>query len=182
MHRPALDSDKGTTANKARRRSSGPAWTWEGPHVTETTEPTPSKRRASGLSGMLLPELKQMAGGLGIKGVGSMRKSQLIDAIRAAQTTGQTGGQTSGQTSDQPSGQTGSQPTGAASGQSSAQRADSGSGQRADASSAASNGQQAAHEQSPRTGEGAGSATSVEPTQVSDGSAGSRRSVRSDER
>ncbi|HEX7210638.1 MAG TPA: transcription termination factor Rho [Propionibacteriaceae bacterium] len=34
---------------------------------------------------MVLPELKQMAGSLGIKGIGAMRKSQLIDAIRAAQ-------------------------------------------------------------------------------------------------
>jgi transcription termination factor Rho len=38
---------------------------------------------------MLLPELKQMAGGLGIKGVAGMRKSQLIDAIKAAQSGGQ---------------------------------------------------------------------------------------------
>ncbi|HET6626457.1 MAG TPA: transcription termination factor Rho [Nocardioidaceae bacterium] len=37
---------------------------------------------------MLLPELKQVAGGLGIKGVGGMRKSQLIDAIKAAQSGG----------------------------------------------------------------------------------------------
>jgi len=50
-----------------------------------------AKRRAAGLSGMLLPELKQMAGGLGIKGVGGMRKSQLIDAIKAAQSGGQSG-------------------------------------------------------------------------------------------
>jgi transcription termination factor Rho len=38
---------------------------------------------------MLLSELKQMAGGLGIKGVGGMRKSQLVDAIKAAQSGGQ---------------------------------------------------------------------------------------------
>src|SRR3954447_16107587 len=76
--------------------------TWEGTHVTETTATTPptgsetapaagagARRRASGLSGMLLPELKQMAGGLGIKGVGGMRKSQLVDAIKAAQGGGQ---------------------------------------------------------------------------------------------
>jgi transcription termination factor Rho len=50
-----------------------------------------ARRRAAGLSGMLLPELKQMAGGLGIKGVGGMRKSQLIDAIKAAQSGGQSG-------------------------------------------------------------------------------------------
>ncbi|HET7387725.1 MAG TPA: transcription termination factor Rho [Nocardioidaceae bacterium] len=34
---------------------------------------------------MLLPELKAMAGGLGIKGAGGMRKSQLVEAIKAAQ-------------------------------------------------------------------------------------------------
>jgi transcription termination factor Rho len=74
--------------------------------VTETTTPLPdnapaagssgeapaAKKRAGGLSGMLLPELKQLAGGLGIKGAGGMRKSQLIDAIRAAQGGGQQGG------------------------------------------------------------------------------------------
>ncbi|HET6698257.1 MAG TPA: transcription termination factor Rho [Nocardioidaceae bacterium] len=69
--------------------------------MTETTEATPaesapvetsssSRRRGTGLAGMLLPELKQMAAGLGIKGVGGMRKSQLIDAIKAAQ-AGQAG-------------------------------------------------------------------------------------------
>jgi transcription termination factor Rho len=49
---------------------------------------------------MLLPELKQMAAGLGIKGIGGMRKSQLIDAIKAAQSGGQSGGQ-SGQSGSQ---------------------------------------------------------------------------------
>ncbi len=37
---------------------------------------------------MLLPELKQVAGGLGIKGAGRMRKSQLIEAIASAQGQG----------------------------------------------------------------------------------------------
>ena len=36
----------------------------------ETSSAAPAKRRAAGLSGMLLPELKQLAGGLGIKGAG----------------------------------------------------------------------------------------------------------------
>ncbi len=57
--------------------------------MTETTEAAPKRRSGSGLSGMLLPELKQVAAGLGIKGVGAMRKSQLIDAIKAAQSGGQ---------------------------------------------------------------------------------------------
>jgi transcription termination factor Rho len=35
---------------------------------------------------MLLPELKQLAGTLGIKGTGALRKGQLIEAIKAAQT------------------------------------------------------------------------------------------------
>ncbi len=71
--------------------------------MSESTATTPSsssatKRRGSGLSGMLLPELKQMAGGLGIKGAGGMRKSQLVDAIKAAQSGGgQSGSQSGGQ-------------------------------------------------------------------------------------
>ncbi|HEX5985087.1 MAG TPA: transcription termination factor Rho [Nocardioides sp.] len=52
------------------------------------------------MNGMLLPELKQLAGGLGIKGVGGMRKSQLIEAIRAAQSGGP-----SGDSSSAPAGQ-----------------------------------------------------------------------------
>jgi transcription termination factor Rho len=42
-------------------------------------------RKGSGLDSMVLPELKRLASSLGIKGIGAMRKSQLIDAIRAAQ-------------------------------------------------------------------------------------------------
>jgi transcription termination factor Rho len=49
---------------------------------------------------MLLPELKQMAGGLGIKGIGGMRKSQLIDAIKSAQSGGQSASQSKASTSD----------------------------------------------------------------------------------
>ena len=61
--------------------------------MTEASEAAPAKRRAGGLSGMLLPELKQMASGLGVKGAGGMRKSQLVEAIKAAQSGGQSGGQ-----------------------------------------------------------------------------------------
>jgi len=46
--------------------------------VSETTE---SKRRTDGLSGMLLPELKQLAQQLGIAGSSAMRKSDLVSAI-----------------------------------------------------------------------------------------------------
>ncbi len=65
--------------------------------MTETTttapEAAPTKRRAAGVDGLLLPQLKQMAGGLGIKGAGGMRKSQLVDAIKVAQSASQSGSQ-----------------------------------------------------------------------------------------
>ena len=61
--------------------------------MTETTEnaagaPAGSGARKGGLSAMLLPELRQIAGGLGIKATG-MRKGDLIEAIKAAQSGGQ---------------------------------------------------------------------------------------------
>jgi transcription termination factor Rho len=43
------------------------------------------RRSGTGLAGMVLPELQQLAAGLGIKGIARMRKSALIDAITAAQ-------------------------------------------------------------------------------------------------
>ncbi|MGW6277182.1 transcription termination factor Rho [Kribbella sp. NPDC055071] len=53
---------------------------------------TRRRKAGGGLEGMLLPELKQLAGTLGIKGTGALRKGQLIEAIKAAQTGGSTGG------------------------------------------------------------------------------------------
>jgi transcription termination factor Rho len=55
--------------------------------VTETTQnDTPSTaRRSGGLSGMLLPELKSLAGQLGISGASGMRKADLIAAISERQ-------------------------------------------------------------------------------------------------
>ncbi len=50
------------------------------------------RRKGSGLDGMVLPELKQLAQTLGLRGTGAMRKGQLIDAIRTAQGGGQNGG------------------------------------------------------------------------------------------
>jgi len=63
--------------------------------VTETFEATPSapaeasaetasRTKSGGLNSILLPELKQLAGSLGIKGAGAMRKGALIEAISAA--------------------------------------------------------------------------------------------------
>jgi transcription termination factor Rho len=54
--------------------------------AAEATKPT--RKKSGGLSGMLLPELKQLASSLGIKGTGGMRKSALIEAISAAQSGG----------------------------------------------------------------------------------------------
>ena len=42
---------------------------------------------------MLLADLKSMAGGLGIRGTGSMKKAQLVEAIKAAQSGGHVRGQ-----------------------------------------------------------------------------------------
>ena len=59
--------------------------------TAEVTSAAPSeagagrKRRGSGLDSMVLPELKQLASTLGLKGTGAMRKSQLIDAIQSVQ-------------------------------------------------------------------------------------------------
>ncbi|TDW14069.1 transcription termination factor Rho [Kribbella kalugense] len=76
--------------------------------MTETVEASsgdaaataaPRRRKAGGgLEGMLLPELKQLAGTLGIKGTGALRKGQLIEAIKAAQTGGSTAGAAGGST------------------------------------------------------------------------------------
>jgi transcription termination factor Rho len=58
--------------------------------VTETMESAaaaPKKKATGGLNSMLLADLKAMAGGMGISGSGSMKKAQLIDAIKAAQGT-----------------------------------------------------------------------------------------------
>ncbi len=61
---------------------------------TDAAATTATRRRKAGggLEGMLLPELKQLAGTLGIKGTGALRKGQLIEAIKAAQAGGSTGG------------------------------------------------------------------------------------------
>lgn len=49
------------------------------------SRPRVPRRRGTGLEGMVLAELQQVAAGLGIRDVQRMRKSQLIDAIKARQ-------------------------------------------------------------------------------------------------
>ena len=62
--------------------------------VTDTAAETAGarKRRGTGLDSMVLPELKQLAGTLGLKGTGAMRKGQLIAAIQSAQGGGGSNG------------------------------------------------------------------------------------------
>jgi transcription termination factor Rho len=96
------DPESQVPRNQGRASSIAAPCTWEGPHVTEPTITTSasgvagasadsntttgsSRPRAGGLNGMVLPELKKLASGLGIKGSGAMRKSALIEAIQAAQ-------------------------------------------------------------------------------------------------
>src|SRR4051794_41920721 len=79
------------------------------PRMTETTETAPASGastpsgRKGGLNAMLLPELKQLAGGLGIKATG-MRKGELIEAIKSAQSGSQAGTQASSQSGGSQSG------------------------------------------------------------------------------
>jgi transcription termination factor Rho len=69
--------------------------------LTDTTEVTPAsnqpadgakprRARSGGLGAMLLPELKQVASGLGIS-AGGMKKAELVSAIQAAQGGGRNG-------------------------------------------------------------------------------------------
>ncbi|NEC22683.1 Rho termination factor N-terminal domain-containing protein, partial [Streptomyces parvus] len=46
------------------------------------------RRSGTGLEGMVLAELQQVASGLGIRGTARMRKSQLIEVIKEAQAGG----------------------------------------------------------------------------------------------
>jgi transcription termination factor Rho len=49
---------------------------------------TAPKKKSGGLNSLLLADLKAMAGGLGVPGAGSMKKAQLVEAIKAAQAGG----------------------------------------------------------------------------------------------
>jgi transcription termination factor Rho len=63
----------------------------------ETTDASAKKaqKKSGGLNTMLLADLKSLAGGLGIKGAGSMKKAQLVEAIKAHQ-AGQSAAQSGG--------------------------------------------------------------------------------------
>ncbi len=58
----------------------------------KSTDAATRRRKGTGLDAMVLPELKQLASSLGLKGTGAMRKGDLIAAISAAQTPGKASG------------------------------------------------------------------------------------------
>ena len=78
--------------------------TMTGPADVQPADTAPEggarKRRGSGLDSMVLPELKQLAGSLGLKGTGAMRKGQLIAAIQSAQGGSSNGGGSHGASSN----------------------------------------------------------------------------------
>src|ERR671917_122150 len=47
--------------------------------------PPAARKRGGGLSSMLLADLRSMASGLGVSGAGSMKKAELVAAIKEAQ-------------------------------------------------------------------------------------------------
>jgi len=59
--------------------------------VTEIIESAAPAKKSGGLNSLLLADLKSMAAGMGISGANSMKKAQLVDAIKAAQ-SGRSGG------------------------------------------------------------------------------------------
>jgi transcription termination factor Rho len=71
---------------------------------SEASAPTGDapKKRGGGLNSMLLADLKSMASGMGIAGAGSMKKAQLVEAIKSAQnkTDQSKGGQSAGSQGD----------------------------------------------------------------------------------
>lgn len=54
--------------------------------MTEAPEAKPARKKPAGLNGMLIADLKAMAGALGIAGASSMKKADLVAAIQGAGT------------------------------------------------------------------------------------------------
>ena len=84
--------DAPAAAPRARRRatsgtssSSAATTTTAEPAPSAAAAPASSRKTGGSLSAMVLPELQALAGGLGISGLGRLRKSQLIEAIQAKQ-------------------------------------------------------------------------------------------------
>ncbi|MDQ8702102.1 transcription termination factor Rho [Streptomyces sp. LHD-70] len=77
----------GVTADSAVDTAGAPATDASAAPATGASAGT-RRRRGTGLEGMVLAELQQVASGLGIRGTARMRKSQLIDVIKEAQAAG----------------------------------------------------------------------------------------------
>ena len=56
--------------------------------IAESTSKDATGKKSGGLSTMLLPELKKLAGSMGISGASAMRKGDLVSAIKAKQQSG----------------------------------------------------------------------------------------------
>ncbi|SCK59379.1 Rho termination factor N-terminal domain-containing protein, partial [Streptomyces sp. WMMB 322] len=87
---PESEGSGGTSSGRA------PAEKGDAPATDASAAPAsgaaPKRRRSgTGLEGMVLAELQQVASGLGIKGTGRMRKSQLIETIKERQAGGGSG-------------------------------------------------------------------------------------------
>ncbi|MFD4292115.1 transcription termination factor Rho [Rhodococcus sp. NPDC058532] len=80
---PVLDS----AASAATSQAGGSPTSGAAPAVATATKRAEA-RRGSGLSGMVLAELRALAGELGIKGTSGMRKGDLIAAIKERQSGG----------------------------------------------------------------------------------------------
>ncbi|OEV12377.1 Rho termination factor N-terminal domain-containing protein, partial [Streptomyces nanshensis] len=84
---PESEGSGGTSSGSA------PAEKADAPATDASAAPAsgaaPKRRRSgTGLEGMVLAELQQVASGLGIKGTARMRKSQLIETIKERQAGG----------------------------------------------------------------------------------------------
>ncbi|MEV6314733.1 transcription termination factor Rho [Streptomyces sp. NPDC051776] len=79
----------GVTADNTVGAASAPATDAAAPAAGAATGTTSRRRRSgTGLEGMVLAELQQVASSLGIKGTARMRKSQLIEVIKEKQAGG----------------------------------------------------------------------------------------------
>ena len=78
-------SDKTTDNSESSVLESTPAEAAASTESVETPQPkTAPKKSGGGLGGKVLAELQEIAGDLKIEGASSMRKGELIDAIKAA--------------------------------------------------------------------------------------------------
>ncbi|MFG2192842.1 transcription termination factor Rho [Streptomyces sp. NPDC048639] len=79
----------GVTADNTVGAASAPSTDAAAPAAGAASGTTSRRRRSgTGLEGMVLAELQQVASGLGIKGTARMRKSQLIEVIKEKQAGG----------------------------------------------------------------------------------------------